>query len=348
MHILQPVQVSLATTTAFQAPRAQTTPPTRTQLAVQSGVRQGADWGDKLELGIGGMTGIALTAVATYGMVFGGAVVGTMLGAGLGPVVASLASHGAWGFVTTTLTTAGTAAKVGMILGGATGTLGAFSLGTKVGGKLAKGVGFGAGFVVGGAKGLAGIEVPGAEPEDEKPAVKKSGPTFHGKFEPAARMVAGAAAVSGGVGGFVGGATLAAAGSLAHTALSSSLTWGGFVSALPATALVGGLVGAVALAYIGGRGGLQLVQAAQTIWDKTGGKLTSGHKTTAKQLNEREAKQNEREKALQDRADKVKVDAGKAAEDDKLKNQALDKRQAELDALAKQLAEREQKLGGAR
>lgn len=325
------MKVALAATPTLSAPR-KPAEGGRLQLALQSGTRQGADWGDKLELGVGGMTGLALTAVATYGMVFGGAVVGTMLGAGLGPVVASLASNGAWGFVTTTLTTAGTAAKAGMILGGVAGTLGAFGLGTKIGGTLAKGVGFGAGFVVGGAKGLAGIEVPGVEGDKEAPEPRQTGPMFHGAFRPAARMVAGAAAVSGGVGGFVGGATLAAAGSLAQTALSSSLTWGTFVSSLPATALIGGAIGAVALAYIGGKGGLQIVQGAQWAWDKTGGKIELGNKTPTGQLKEREKTLAERETALTDRAARLEQDREKAKLDQAGKASELERREQDLNA----------------
>lgn len=337
--ILLDVQVSVARTPTLTSPR-----PTAWQKAAQSGTRQGADWGDKLELGIGGMTGLALTAVATYGMVFGGAVVGTMLGAGLGPVVASLASHGAWGFVTTTLSTAGTAARAGMILGGVTGALGAFSLGTRVGGKLAHGVGFAAGFAVGGAKGLAGIEVPAMVGDPDPPAPPRTGPMFHGAFRPTARFVAGAAAVSGGVGGFVGGATLAAAGSLAHTALSSSLTWSGFMGSLPTTALVGGLVGAVALAYIGGKGGLQVVQGAQWLWDKTGGRLTEGHKSAGTHLEEREKALGEREQGLDRRAEELQAAADKARQDEQQKIANLERREQELGRQETELGERQASL----
>lgn len=273
--------------------------------AVRAGMRKGASWGDNMSTTVGGATGLVVTGLVGYGMTIGGATVGALIGGGLGPVLAAISGAGPLGIIGGAFAAAGTMAKAGMILGGVTGVLGGWKLGTAVGGTVAGAVGAVPGFVVGAAQGLAGKETPPPPVKEKKP---EAPPTeLRGVLKPTAQVVSGVSTLSGAVGGFVVGGTLAAAGSLAHTAISQAATFSQFAAALPTTALIGGAIGAALLGYIGGKGGLQLTKAAQWTWDKTGGKLLENRRPTGKVLKENRERLEAREQDLNQRAAAVKT-----------------------------------------
>ncbi len=275
--------------------------------AVQAGMRKGVAWGEGASTTVGGAVGLGVTALAGYAMTIGGAAVGAAIGGGLGPMLAAVSGAGPLGILAGAFTTAGAAAKVGMVLGGVTGTIGAWQVGTKVGGSVAKAAGFVPGFVAGAVEGLAGKQVPPPSPQpvkEPKPETK-----LDGAFKPLGQVIGGASAMSGAVGGLVVGGTLAAAGGLAHAALSSTATLGTFVAALPTTALVGGAVGAALMGYLGGKGALQLVKGAKWAWDHTAGKLLQGRRPTGEALKERKEAQEAREQQLNQRIGDVQTGA---------------------------------------
>lgn len=275
--------------------------------AVQAGMRKGVAWGEGASTTVGGAVGLGVTALSGYAMTLGGAAVGAAIGGGFGPMLAAMSGAGPLGILTGTFAAVGTAAKIGMVLGGVTGTIGGWQLGTKVGGSVAKAAGFVPGFVAGAAEGLAGKETPAPAPKpvkEPKPETK-----VDGAFKPASQVISGASALSGAVGGLVVGGTLAAAGGLAHTALSATATLSTFLTALPTTALIGGVAGAALMGYIGGKGGLQLVKGAKWVWDHTGGKLMEGRRPTGEALKERREALEAREQDLTQRVGQVKTGA---------------------------------------
>src|SRR5438552_4146935 len=82
---------------------------------------------------IGGAIGLASLTLGLYAGVAGGAIFLGALGAGFGPVLASVSSHGLLSFIGTSFHTMGVAAKTGVVLGGLAVGGGSFFVGRAIG-----------------------------------------------------------------------------------------------------------------------------------------------------------------------------------------------------------------------
>lgn len=219
------------------------TPKTAAEPQDQAEVRAGSDFGNAVQMGAGGIGALALIIPCMYAGVIGGAVVGSMLGLGFGPIAGSVASSGFMGMLSTVWTSTSTVAKAGMVLGGVSGLLGGWATGTGVGNALGR--------------------VFGADKEDPGKHVKVSGPV-KGTI---GFVTVGGGALAGGVGGGILGASVASAGSLLH-----GLTLNGFnmaaMSNMGTAALIGGGIGLVAFGAMGMAGGYKIAKTAARLIDK--------------------------------------------------------------------------------
>ena len=149
--------------------------------------------------------------------VLGGAIVGGMLGGGLGPVFGAISGGGALNFIGTSFKTLGIAAKAGVVLGGAAGAAGTWSVGQKLGEVAGKTVAFVPGFAAGAigalgkkaeemATGENGGDVVQPKPnKPSKPPVKQDLNQMSGIGKTVAAGVGGFGLLAGGMGGFVAG-----------------------------------------------------------------------------------------------------------------------------------------------
>jgi hypothetical protein len=224
--------------------------------------RSGSETGNAIATTAGGMLGLGMVIPGLYAGVLGGAVVGTMLGAGLGPAIASVTSHGALGFLSTTWQTAGTAAKAGMFLGGASGMIGGWKTGTGIGNTVGR--------IFGAEKDKDGADAP----------VPMKG--IKGVY---ASLVSGGGMAAGAAGGGILGASVAASGSLLK-----GLAVNGFnmaaLSGMGTAALVGGAIGLATFGVIGGVGGHTIakntLKAAHWVKEKVMGQIQQPQKPEAK------------------------------------------------------------------
>lgn len=190
-----------------------------------------SETGNAIATTAGGVLGLGMVIPGLYAGVLGGAVVGTMLGAGLGPAVASITSKGALGFLSTTWQTAGTAARAGMFLGGASGLVGGWKTGTGIGNAVGR--------------------VFGAEKEAEQPSTPVKMKGLRGVY---ASLVSGGGLASGAVGGGILGASVAASGSLISGLAGKGFQWAA-LSGMGSAAMVGGAIGLATMGILGGVGG---------------------------------------------------------------------------------------------
>lgn len=227
-------------------------------------VRNAVRWGNATSTVLGGAGALTLATASLYAGVLGGAVLGSALGLGAGPVVASLGSSGALGFLGTTFGTAGVAAKAGMVVGGAAMAAGAWGLGGSIGSAVGKPVGALLGAPVGFAQGCWDRMEGTAPAQEEAPKAKEkarfldlndmSGPT-----KMMAMGLGGAGLIAGGAGGAILGASVTSTHSLVQGLLAHNVT----LSAITGAAAVGAVVGGAAGALIGGKGGFVLAKAVQ-------------------------------------------------------------------------------------
>lgn len=226
-----------------RASRAAAEAPKASEPQDKAEVREGSDFGNAVQMGAGGIGALALIIPCMYAGVIGGAVVGSMLGLGFGPIAGSVASHGFMGMLSTVWTSTSTVAKAGMVLGGVSGLLGGWATGTGIGNALGR--------------------VFGADKEDPSKHVKINGP-IKGTI---GFVTVGGGALAGGVGGGILGASVASAGSLIH-----GLTLNGFnmaaMSNMGSAALIGGGIGLVAFGAMGMAGGYKIAKTAARLVDK--------------------------------------------------------------------------------
>ncbi|MBI3924848.1 MAG: hypothetical protein HY319_04845 [Armatimonadetes bacterium] len=201
--------------------------------------KQPPEWADAAGYAIGGAVGLAVGIPALYAGTLGGAALGGLIGGGLGPIVASISSEGALGFIGTTFATAGALTRAGIVVGGLTGLIGAFDLGRRVGNSIQKTAGWATG-------------------TGEEPQLKRADKGFTGPSQLVASALCGAGTVAGGAGGFLVGAAVGSLGSL--------FSGGG----LGAAAGVGGAVGGLAFGVLGGWGGLKLARGVLKAGGATG------------------------------------------------------------------------------
>lgn len=247
----------------------------RASAAFRGGVRKGVAWGKAAEKPIGGLSILAGVAIGGTALAFGGAVVGGIIGGGVGPVVASITTEGAWNFLTSSFSNVGTAIQVGSTVGAVAGLVGGAIIGKNVGDTVAHGAAFVPGFVVGYGQGFANPDSIPAPVQGEKEEPKHRS-ELRGAFRTQAKVLSGFGALSGAVGGFVGGAAVTAAGSLVVDVAAGDFTFKNFASQLSTPAVIGGLIGGASLAVVGGFGGEGVAKATQWTFDKTIGKATAG------------------------------------------------------------------------
>ncbi|MBI3927945.1 MAG: hypothetical protein HY319_20555 [Armatimonadetes bacterium] len=192
----------------------------------------GSDIGNGVKFALGGAGGLLLTIPAMYAGVLGGAVVGSLFGVGFGPALASVTTEGALGFLGGVWQSTSTAAKIGMAVGGFSGLVGGWKMGTSVGNGIGRLLGAG---------------------KDEKPKNKK----IKGFMKPVAYFTTGVGAASGGTGGTLIGAGIGATGSLLASGFSFSNLGG--------PALIGAAVGGLTGMVVGGAGGYTITQKVANV-----------------------------------------------------------------------------------
>lgn len=230
-------------------------------------VRNAVRWGNATSTVLGGAGALTLATGSLYAGVLGGAVIGSAMGMGAGPVVASLGSSGALDFLGTTFGTAGLAAKAGMVLGGAAMAAGAWGIGASIGSGVGKPVGAVLGLPVGFAKGVWG-HMEGATPakQAEKPVAQgEQAPLLDlnemtGATKVMAMGLGGAGLLAGGAGGAILGASVTSTHSLIQGLMAHNVS----LTAITGAAGLGAAVGAAAGALIGGKGGFELAKGVQS------------------------------------------------------------------------------------
>lgn len=251
-------------------------PPQEKVSIGKEGLRTAIAWGNATGTVTGGATALATTIGGLYMGVLGGAIVGGVLGGGLGPVFGAISGGGAMGFIGTSFKTLGIAAKAGVVLGGAAGAAGTWSVGQKLGEVAGKTVAFGPGFVAGaiGAVGKKAEEVATGEPggDVQEPSAPKPKPKpkkndlnqMSGIGKTVAAGVGGFGMLAGGAGGFVAGAGIASTGSLINGLLAHNVT----LSNITGAALAGGITGGIAMGLMGAVGGWKLVKLGESVINK--------------------------------------------------------------------------------
>lgn len=282
-----------------------------------SALRTGIAWGNATGTVVGGATGLATVTGALYAGVLGGAIVGSLTGAGFGPVLASVTSNGALDFVGRTFATAGTMAKAGMVIGGVSGAAGAWQVGNGIGNAAGKAAGFVPGMVVGGIQGVwnkaesaVGGEgaAPIARPEKKEGLLQTSFTDLNnmsGGMKLYSSVLGGVGMLSGAVGGFTLGASVASAGSLVNGLLASNVS----LSTIGAAGVAGGVVGGALFAAIGGLGGFTTAKASKKLWDVSGGKLLGMAKKDGETQAEKGKRLEEKKAVLEEREVSLKADA---------------------------------------
>lgn len=283
----------------------------------QTAIKTGIAWGNATGTVLGGATGLATVTGALYAGVLGGAIVGSLTGAGFGPVLSSVTSHGALDFVGRTFATAGFFAKAGMVIGGVSGAAGAWQVGNGIGNAVGKAAGFVPGAVVGGVQGLwakaenaaGGGEGPPPAAKEEKPGFLKTNFTdlnnMKGGMKLYASILGGVGMLSGAVGGFTLGASVASAGSLVSGLLASNVS----LSSIGAAGMAGGIIGGALFAAVGGLGGFTAAKASKKLWDHTGGKLLGMAQGDKESQTAKAKRLNEKKEALDAREGTLKADA---------------------------------------
>lgn len=247
--------------------------------ALQTGIA----WGNATGTVVGGAGGLSTAMAGLYVGVLGGAVVGATLGGGIGPMLGAVSGKGALGFLGTTFSTMGTAAKAGVLLGGLAGGAGAFSIGNSVGNLAGKVVGFPLGAAVGAAQGIGQAAEDAATGGSSTTTGTGGGPghtnhktdlnKMNGITATAAAVVSGVGLLSGASGGFIAGAGVASTGNLVSGLLARNVS----LSAIGGAALTGGIVGAAVFGVIGGVGGWKLVKGTQKVVGWVSDKISSNN-----------------------------------------------------------------------
>ena len=261
-------------------------PPPRESF-MQSGGREAIHnavrWGNATSTVLGGAGALTLATGSLYAGVLGGAVVGSALGMGAGPVVASLGSSGALDFLGTTFGTAGVVAKAGIVIGGAAMAAGAWGIGSSLGSAVGKPVGALLGAPVGFAQGVwdhmegaAPAEIPAPKPKEKAPLLDLN--NMSGVTKVVAMGLGGAGLLAGGAGGAVLGASVTSAHSLVQGLLAHNVT----LASISGAAGIGAAVGAAAGALIGGKGGFELAKGVQKAGSWLGDKLIRSDESTPK------------------------------------------------------------------
>lgn len=243
-------------------------------------LRTAISWGNATGTVTGGATALTTTIGGLYMGVLGGAIVGGALGGGLGPVFGAISGNGALGFLSTSFKTMGLAAKAGIVLGGAAGAAGSWSVGQTVGEVAGKAVAFVPGAAVGAigaigkkaeeiATGEAGGDVAAPAPTPKPPAaaVRPDLNQMSGIGKTLAAGVGGFGLLAGGAGGFVAGAGIASTGSLVNGLLANNVS----LANISGAALFGGVAGGVAMGVLGAVGGWKLVKLGQKVAQKASG-----------------------------------------------------------------------------
>lgn len=301
----------------------------RLKAAFHGGIRKGVAWGQVAEKPLGGAAAIGTAALGGLALAFGGAVVGGIVGGGFAPAVSALASKGAWDFVTSSFANVGSAIQIGSTIGAVTGLAGGVMLGKTLGDSVAHTAAFVPGFVTGSVQGFINPgSVPAPDPKDKGEVKHRQ--ELRGAFKTEAKVLGGVGVLSGAIGGFVGGATLTAAGSLVADAASGNFSFNNFIQTVGTQALIGGAVGGVALAAVGGYGGEGIARATQWTYDKTIGKATANQPGIKERIEKKEAELNERQTKLDGQAQELNQKTKDYRAEHQAKSEGLTQKEDEL------------------
>lgn len=193
--------------------------------------KTGSEFGNIVKFGLGGAGALAMVIPAAYAGVLGGAVVGSLFGAGIGPAVSSVTTDGALNFLGGIWNSTSGFAKAGMVIGAASGLVGGWKVGT------------GAGQAVGR---IFGADIEKSKPEDLQ--------RLRGVAGLYATVVSGAGTAAGFVGGGLIGAGIGAG--------TGILASGFSLENLGTNALIGAAVGGVGMGLIGGTGGVTIAKGS--------------------------------------------------------------------------------------
>lgn len=303
---------------------------------VSAAIRKGVAWGDTLEKPLGGMAAIGLAIGGGLALSLGGAMVGGMVGGSFGSAVSALQADGPISFITGTFGNMGSAISAGSTIGSVAGLVGGGILGLKTGGTVARAVAFPLGAAV-------GLAAPGSAPPPVEGGQEKKDPgrqqELRGIFETTGNIGKGVGLSAGLAGGFVTGATIAAAGSLVTDVAQGQFDIGNFVSQLGTTAVIGGGVGAALGGTVGFLGGeAAFGKAPQFIWDKTAGKFTANQPGIRERLEKRDIELDAREDSLKSEAANTEREVSGYRERHNETSTALDKREDQMAADEKQVA----------
>ncbi len=305
----------------------------------QTAIRTGIAWGNATGTVVGGAAGLATVTGALYAGVLGGAIVGTLTGAGFGPVLSAVTSHGALDFVGRTFATAGVMAKAGMVIGGISGAAGAWQVGNGIGNAVGKAAGFVPGAAVGAVQGVwakaesaAGGDAPPRIEKENKPNILTTNFTdlnkMNGGMKLYSSVLGGVGMLSGAVGGFTLGASVASAGSLFNGLLASNVS----LSTIGAAGVAGGIIGGALFAAVGGLGGFTAAKASKKLWDHTGGKLLGMTQGDNESQNAKGKRLEEKKVSLDAREDGLKADALSKREFYRGETKKLDERETSIAA----------------
>jgi predicted nucleic acid-binding Zn-ribbon protein len=310
----------------------------RLSAAWRGGVRKGVAWGSAVEKPLGGAAAIGLAAAGGLALAFGGAVVGGIIGGGFGPAVSALSTHGAWNFIKGSFSNVGTAIQLGSTAGAVMGLAGGLMLGKSAGDSVAHAAAFVPGFVAGSVQGFA---KPGSvpAPEHKEKTTTEHRSELRGVFKSEGKVLSGLGVLSGAVGGFVGGATLTAAGSLVADVASGDFTFKSFLNQVGTQALIGGAIGGVGLAAVGGYGGEGIARASQWTYDKTIGRATAGQPNIKERIAQKEAELATRQSSLSEKAEGLAKQTEGYRNDHKANSDALVTREDKIAADEKRVAE---------
>lgn len=229
--------------------------------------------GDAVGRVTGGAAGIGGAVAGAWLGSLGGAATMGVLGLGAGIPGAILAGEGGFSILGSAFSTAGTAARAGIVLATACGAVGGYFLGEKAGyaaGYVPTAVlSVPVGLVSGAGKSLAGtpiahipFERPASEPERAKGKLEKT----------VGSIVSGVGVLSGAAGGFALGGLVASGASLASGLVARDVAF----KAIMSSGAWGGAIGAGVGAVLLGVGGYKLVDGAGDLAHAAGRKLARG------------------------------------------------------------------------
>ena len=228
----------------------------RLSIAHRSGVSKASQWSENYGIAAGGIVGAGLTLPAVYAGLIGGSVAGAVAGLSVGPAVSILQGSQGFDLIGKVFSTGGIVAKAFMVAGAATGLVGGWMAGRRVGEYVSavplSALAYPLGFAQGLATGKAPVE-PRQPPMNDQAVELIRRP--QGLEKGAAGLLGGVGAISVGLGGAAFGAGAAGGVSLLAGLIAGDVN----LASLGSAALIGGGVGVAVGGVVGGLGGSTIV-----------------------------------------------------------------------------------------